>query len=203
MEFTCCSYENVLSKRCILSFLCFLIIMVSFTSPACADIFVKHQPDGTLSFSNCPIGEQWNVYYRERTRQPEVRFKKSHFEGLITDIALQQGIDPDLIKSIVQVESGYNPQALSSKGAIGLMQLMPNTAFEMGIDDPWDPAQNIRAGTKYFSCLLKKYQGDLMKALAAYNAGPRIVDTYGGIPPYQETREYVKSVLAIINGGRR
>jgi soluble lytic murein transglycosylase-like protein len=203
MEFKCCSYENVLSRRRIFSSLYFIIFVISLASPACADIFVKPQPDGTLSFTDCPMGEQWNVYYRERAKQPQAKFKKAHFDQLITDIALKQGMDPDLIKSIVQIESGYNPQALSSKGAIGLMQLMPDTASEMGIDDPWDPAQNITAGTKYFSHLLRKYQGDLMKALAAYNAGPRIVDSYEGIPPYQETRDYVRSVLAIINGGRR
>lgn len=84
---------------------------------------------------------------------------------------------------------------------MGLMQLMPETAALMGIQDPWDPQENITAGTRYFSYLMKRYGGDIAKALAAYNAGPGAVDSYNGIPPYQETHEYVKNVLAIFNGG--
>ncbi len=187
------------SRRNSIVFICSVILFLVMTAPVYADIYVKRQSDGTRSFSNCPQGGQWDVYYREKPR----RQQKAHYEQLISDIASHQGMDPEVIKSIVQVESGYNPRALSSKGAMGLMQLMPETASAMGISNPWDPVQNITAGTKYFSRLLRRYQGDMMKALAAYNAGPTIVDTYGGIPPYQETKEYVKSVLAIINGGRK
>jgi len=190
------------SGRNSILFICSVILFIAVASPVYADIYVKRQGDGTWSFSNCPQGGQWDVYYREKPRHQKTAHKKAHYEQLISDIATLEGMDPEVIKSIVQVESGYNPRALSSKGAMGLMQLMPETASDMGVSNPWDPVQNITAGTQYFSRLLRRYQGDMMKALAAYNAGPTIVDTYGGIPPYQETKEYVKSVLAIINGGR-
>ncbi|MCD6569204.1 MAG: lytic transglycosylase domain-containing protein [Deltaproteobacteria bacterium] len=119
-------------------------------------------------------------------------------DRVILDIAPAYNIDPSLIKSIIEVESEFSPNAISQKGAIGLMQIMPETAFEMGIDDPWNPAQNITAGTKYLSILLKRYNGNLPLALAAYNAGPTMVQTYNGIPPFQETIEYVKKVLKSI-----
>ncbi|MBN2297374.1 MAG: lytic transglycosylase domain-containing protein [Deltaproteobacteria bacterium] len=164
---------------------------------------MKRQPNGTLSFSDCPIGGNWDIYYQEKKRAGVPVLKKDSLERIITDIALEQGMDPKIIKSIVQVESAYNTRAMSSKGAIGLMQLMPQTASAMGVGNPWDPVENIKGGTRYFSRLLSRYHGDLTKALAAYNAGPTVVDTYEGIPPYQETKEYVKSVLAIINGGRK
>lgn len=201
MQFVLRAHDGV-SRRTSILVLCFLAVLALTASSAWADIFVKRQPDGTLSFSNCPRGEDWDIYYRERAHRRGPVAVKGHYEQLITDIAIGQGLDPEVIKSIIQVESGYNPRALSCKGAMGLMQLMPETAVDMGAENPWDPVQNITAGTRYFSRLLSRYQGDLQKALAAYNAGPTIVDTYGGIPPYQETQEYVKSVLAIINGGR-
>ncbi len=177
-------------------------LLVLCVSPALADIYVKRLPDGTLCYTNFPTGNDWDVYIKERTYEPRAVFRKSDFDGLIRRIALSEGVDPQLIRGIVQVESQFNPRARSSKGAMGLMQLMPETANLMGIRDPWDPQENITAGTRYFSSLMKRYRGDVAKALAAYNAGPTAVDSYNGIPPYQETREYVKNVLAIFNGGR-
>ena len=110
-------------------------------------------------------------------------------------------MSPTIIKSVIEVESGYDPMARSSKGAMGLMQLMPETAQVLGVTDPWNPTENITAGTKYLSWLLRKYNGNLMLALAAYNAGPNAVDSYRGIPPYQETTDYVRNVLVRIHGG--
>lgn len=190
---------------------CLLAAVVSTPGPANADIYKKRLPDGTLCFTNCPIGEDWDVYYREK-KNTSYRFprrpaydpaKATQYDNLIRQIALNHGVDPDLVKGIIHMESRYNPQALSSKGAMGLMQLMPETAYLLGVRDPWDPLENITGGTKYISYLLKKYNGDLTKALAAYNAGPAAVDSYHGIPPYQETQDYVRSILGILNGGRR
>jgi len=118
-------------------------------------------------------------------------------EELIADAARRHGLPPDFVKSVVAIESGYQADAVSRKGAIGLMQLMPSTAREYGAD-PADPRQNVEAGTKYLRDLLLKYQHDdhqVMRALAAYNAGPGAVDRYHGLPPYRETLAYVGRVL--------
>lgn len=105
-------------------------------------------------------------------------------------------IDPDLVVSLIRAESGFNPNAVSPKGAKGLMQLMPQTAAQLGVDDPLDPSANVEGGTRYFKTLLGLYNNDLVKALAAYNAGPQRVTQYRGVPPYSETRMYIARVLS-------
>ena len=183
-------------------------LLAGMGAPAMADIYVKEMPDGSLNFSNCPLGKGWTVYIRERSkartrsyaRGPSRSYHRSEWDSLITDIAINNGVDPVLVRGIIEVESGFEPAALSPKGAMGLMQLMPGTASDLGVDDPWDPAQNIKGGIKYLSWLLKKYNGNLEKALAAYNAGPNAVDSYNGIPPFQETQDYVRTILSRYTG---
>jgi len=119
---------------------------------------------------------------------------KSALEDMVTSQAQAQGVDPSLVKAVVQTESGFNPQAVSSAGAMGLMQLMPQTANTLGVKSALDPMQNIQGGTQYLKTLLNKYH-DVPKALAAYNAGPGAVDKYGGIPPYTETQNYVSKIM--------
>lgn len=180
-------------------------------APAQADIFKKTLPDGTLCFTNTPMGGDWDLYLHEtkgnkyRFRRPSASemVRRSNYDSIIRSTALYHGVDPELVKGIIHVESAYNPLARSPKGAMGLMQLMPETASGLGVNDPWDPNENIAGGTKFISYLIKRYNGDLTKALAAYNAGPGAVDQYNGIPPYQETQDYVRSVLSIVNGGRK
>lgn len=104
-------------------------------------------------------------------------------------------VDPDLVRAVIKAESNFNPEAVSPKGAMGLMQLMPDTAREMGVSDPFNPVQNIHGGVGYLSRLLKNLNGDLSLALAAYNAGPERVRTYKGIPPFEETLSYINRVL--------
>lgn len=111
----------------------------------------------------------------------------------------KHGIDPDLISSVIRAESGFNPHAVSRKGAQGLMQLMPATASKLGVRDSFDPAANVDGGTQYLSDLLSLYHGDIIKALAAYNAGPERVAQYHGVPPYRETRAYVASIVRDFN----
>jgi len=114
---------------------------------------------------------------------------------LVTDAALRHRIDPDFVASVVKAESSFNPKAVSPKGARGLMQLTPQTAASLGVENTLDPAANVEGGTKYLRQLLEQYDGDAVKALAAYNAGPERVKQYGGIPPYRETRAYVTHVI--------
>ena len=106
------------------------------------------------------------------------------------------GVDPALVKAIIANESGFDPSATSKTGAQGLMQLEPTTAAQLGVNDAYNPAQNIWGGTRYIKGLLDRYHGDMRLAVAAYNAGPGAVEKYGGVPPYAETQNYVANVLA-------
>ncbi len=134
-------------------------------------------------------------------------FKNSreNIEGLIEKYAQKNNLDPDFIKAVVKQESGFNPDATSKCGAMGLMQLMPNTAKGLGVTNAYDPEQNIEGGVKYLKSMLNRFNNDPKLALAAYNAGPGAVQKYGDVPPYRETQNYVKNILAsyeAMKGGR-
>jgi Transglycosylase SLT domain len=124
---------------------------------------------------------------------------KDPLEKLIAGAARRQGIDPDFVASVVKAESGFVPTATSPKGAQGLMQLMPRTAATLGVTDVFDPASNLEGGTRYLRQLLDRYDGDAVKALAAYNAGPQRVAEFGGIPPFPETYAYVARIIQDYN----
>ncbi len=125
------------------------------------------------------------------------RMERSAIRSLIDDLARRHGVEVGLAHAVVRAESNYDPLAVSPKGAMGLMQLMPATAARYGVDDPFDPVQNLDAGLRHLRGLLSRY--DRSRALAAYNAGEGAVDRYGGVPPYRETQSYVRRILAEVN----
>ena len=118
------------------------------------------------------------------------------YSSLVQTYAAKNNLDPSLVQAVIQTESGGDPKAVSSAGAMGLMQLMPSNVKDAGITDPFDPEQNIAAGTQQLSGLMQQYHGDLDLALAAYNAGPGNVRKYGGVPPFEETQNYIRKVRA-------
>ena len=126
------------------------------------------------------------------------RLPPSAFDHLIDEAAAAHGLDPVLVRAVIATESAFDPMAVSSAGAQGLMQLMPELAEEMGVVDPFDPRENIMAGTRYLSALLDDHDGDVPLALASYNAGPGNVALYHGIPPFPETHRYVKTITRLV-----
>jgi soluble lytic murein transglycosylase len=113
---------------------------------------------------------------------------------------MHHGVDPELVHAVVRVESGFNPNAVSRKGAMGLMQLMPQTAVDLNVRNTFNPRENIDGGVKYLRRLLDRYEGNLTLALAAYNSGETAVNKWGTVPPYPETRNYVRKILRLYNG---
>jgi hypothetical protein len=130
---------------------------------------------------------------------PETPLSPEKMSEVISTISGRHHLDPDLVNSVIHAESGFNPHAVSAKGAQGLMQLMPQTASQLGVSNTFDPSANVEGGTRYLRGLLERYNFDLIKALAAYNAGPQRVEQYHGVPPFYETRSYVAKVVRDFN----
>jgi hypothetical protein len=138
-----------------------------------------------------------------RPTEVPVAERPQSLNEVIDTIGNRHHIDPDLINSVIRAESGFKPHAVSPKGAQGLMQLMPHTASQLGVANAFDPKSNVEGGTRYLRELLERYNFDLVKALAAYNAGPHRVEQYRGVPPYYETRAYVASIIRDFNRKKR
>jgi len=172
-----------------------LALVLAGVCPAVADVRLERRADGVKVIRNEPA--------EARVRRFAPRLITPPTELLVELVerwSAERELEPRLVQAVMQVESGYNARALSNKGAIGLMQLMPDTARELAVDDPWDPEQNVRGGTAYLRRMLDTFSGDVERALAAYNAGPGAVTRHAGVPPFDETRQYVRKVLCLIDG---
>ena len=177
----------------LLSCLIFLFLPVALRA---GDIVAYRDEKGRIVYVNVdpmPVSSR-TVHVRRQPADPKI-------SRLLRDAARKHELDPTLVQAVIQVESNYNPKAVSRKGTLGLMQLIPATARRYGVSDPFDPQQNIEGGVRHLRDLLDIFEGDLNLALAGYNAGVNAVSKYGDLPPYRETRNYVTKVMSLYHDG--
>lgn len=171
----------------------FVSALIAGSTASAGNVFFVMNPDGTPKIVNIPSPSL-------ALRLPIGGEKRSLLYPIVESLAKEHGLDPRLVDLVIRSESGYNPGAVSRKGAKGVMQLMPQTAALYGVSNLFDVEQNLRGGMRYLRDLLKRFNFDLAKALAAYNAGPGAVERHGGVPPYAETQRYVSGILAAYRG---
>lgn len=183
---------------CRLKGLTLLLVLLCAASAESGNILFKFDTDGKKVYYNIPSrwtsrgsGDPLGVYYSDRVQD---------YLDLIREISSRHGVDPELVKAVIQVESNYNHRAVSPKGAKGLMQLMPATAARYGVESIFDPSQNIEGGVRYLKDLTSLFNSDLRLTLAAYNAGENRVQKINDVPNFVETQNYVRKVLALYNG---
>lgn len=173
-----------------------LIFIISISvSHSYADIYKYVDQDGNTLFTNVYRGSENAKIISEGRSEDDLN--SNSYSYIISSMSRKYNIEPSIIKAVIAAESNWKHDAVSPKGAIGLMQLMPSTIKDMRVKDPYNPEDNIEGGTKYLRLLLDRFKGDLELALAAYNSGPGTVSKYNAIPPIKETRMYVKKVLSI------
>jgi soluble lytic murein transglycosylase len=174
-----------------------LCLLIQAGPAVAGNIFSYIDENGVTHFSNIPNDTRYTpVVMRTPYPQSARRGAPTYrgYDGLILLNARANDVPPALVKAVIAAESMFDSEAVSHAGAQGLMQLMPDTARSLGVEDPFRPDENVRGGTEYLRAMLDRY-GDFSRALAAYNAGPRAVDRHQGVPPYRETRDYVRRVL--------
>jgi transglycosylase-like protein with SLT domain len=169
-------------------------------APAGAEVFRLKTPDGTVHLTNAPTDPQYRRMGHNTTGTEAgwLRLPKGDTRPYVNEIveaSTRYGVPERLVTAVIRAESGFNPRAVSRKGAQGLMQLMPATASNLGVRNSFDPRENIHGGVRHLRGLIDRFPGNLPLAIAAYNAGEKAVVTYGGIPPYPETQDYVGKVM--------
>ena len=160
-----------------------------------ADIYVYADSEGVLHFTNVPTSSNYKIYIREKPDRSLNSDVTRRYDQIITEAAERHGVSFSLLKAMIKIESDFNPRAISRAGAMGLMQIMPENIKRLKIKDPFDPRENIMGGTRYLKQMIDRFNGKLPLALAAYNAGPNIVERYQRIPPFTETENYVEAVM--------
>jgi soluble lytic murein transglycosylase-like protein len=171
------------------------LVVVAAPRPASADVYVFKNRDGVLTFTNVPNHSGYRRVLRDTALPRPSTLSYDSYEDLIRSASDRHSIDADLIRAVIKNESDFNSTARSNKGAMGLMQLMPDTARLHNVIDAYNPIDNIEGGVRHLKMLLDRFRGDLELSLAAYNAGIKAVEKFGGIPPFAETREYVRRVM--------
>ncbi len=195
-----CSLTRKMRMRQCVILGCLIAMLFVLVPVAQAGIYRYVDENGVIHFSNVPTSPQYALYIKE---DGDIDFKypgsrhgqDSRFDHLIHEAAEEHGVDPALIKAMIRAESDFDPRAVSRVGAMGLMQLMPETANDLSVIDAFDPGENIEAGVRHFRYLLEMFQNDVKLSLAAYNAGKRAVLRFNSVPPYGETQRYVQKVL--------
>ena len=170
-----------------------IVLLAAVARPVCADIYRYVDEDGVIHFSNVPNHYRYRLYISDGKMDYQAYFDR--YDKIIRQAARKHGIDSTLIKAVIRAESDFDKNAISTKGAQGLMQLMPETAKDLAVKNSFDPHENINAGVRYLKRQLNNFQNNVPLALAAYNAGENAVRRYGRIPPYRETRTFVDRVL--------
>jgi soluble lytic murein transglycosylase-like protein len=196
------------------------ITLLFFFAPVVhADIYKYTDENGVICFTDAPLGRKTEKVMQEKKSAPHTDSRTSRrtspkrlrtsvsaepvdYTPYVREAASKYEVEPELIRAVIRAESNGDHRAVSPKGAMGLMQLMPQTASDMNVSNPFNPEENIEGGTRYLRYLLEKFNGDITLALAAYNAGPKTVEKYGDIPPISETIQYVKKVYAFYRGSR-
>ncbi|MEK7280501.1 MAG: lytic transglycosylase domain-containing protein [Nitrospirota bacterium] len=177
-----------------------ILLFLLISSYSHAQIYQYKDKEGTIHFTNVPTDKRFRLMDKKdepgsKKAKRKEKIQPQTLNNAINSASKTHRIDPNLVKAVIKAESDFDPMAISPAGALGLMQLMPETAEQLNVFDPFNPEENIEAGTRYLSYLLDSFDGDLRMSLAAYNAGESLVRRHKSIPPFEETHHYIKKVL--------